>query len=260
MVGVGSAFIALGAWLAFVWWRKRDIPKTVWFLRIISICGVAAVLALWCGWIVTEVGRQPWIVQGYMRTADAVTPANGVWYSLVGRAARSTPALGTIAILVLRGWRGAGVRARPEATSGTPYAPPVETVEAGAMSKADIAAGILWFGATAYALFGGADFGGGFWDLLAGGAEKGERPRALIQRSLTPVWEANHVWLIFILVVLWTAFPEGLRGDHDDPLHSAGAGRAWGSSCAAPVSPSARRSRAWPGGGLPAPPSPSPRC
>ncbi len=75
------------------------------------------------------------------------------------------------------------------------------------MTRADIAAGILWVGATFYALFGGADFGGGFWDLVAGGAEKGERPRALIQRSLTPVWEANHVWLIFILVVLWTAFP-----------------------------------------------------
>jgi cytochrome bd ubiquinol oxidase subunit II len=75
------------------------------------------------------------------------------------------------------------------------------------VSRADVAAGILWVGATFYALFGGADFGGGLWDLIAGGAERGERPRALIQRSLTPVWEANHVWLIFILVVLWTAFP-----------------------------------------------------
>jgi len=75
------------------------------------------------------------------------------------------------------------------------------------MSKADAAAAILWVGATFYALFGGADFGGGFWDLIAGGPERGERPRALIQRSLTPVWEANHVWLIFVLVVLWTAFP-----------------------------------------------------
>jgi cytochrome d ubiquinol oxidase subunit II len=75
------------------------------------------------------------------------------------------------------------------------------------VSKADVAAAILWVGATFYALFGGADFGGGFWDLIAGDANKGERPRALIQRSLTPVWEANHVWLIFILVVLWTAFP-----------------------------------------------------
>jgi cytochrome d ubiquinol oxidase subunit II len=66
---------------------------------------------------------------------------------------------------------------------------------------------ILWTGATFYAVFGGADFGGGFWDLFAGNAEKGDRPRTAIQRSLTPVWEANHVWLIFILVVLWTAFP-----------------------------------------------------
>ncbi|HEV7562110.1 MAG TPA: cytochrome d ubiquinol oxidase subunit II [Solirubrobacterales bacterium] len=75
------------------------------------------------------------------------------------------------------------------------------------MSKADAAAAILWVGVTFYALFGGADFGGGFWDLVAGDAEKGERPRALIERSLTPVWEANHVWLIFVLVILWTAFP-----------------------------------------------------
>jgi cytochrome d ubiquinol oxidase subunit II len=67
---------------------------------------------------------------------------------------------------------------------------------------------ILWIGATLYALFGGADFGGGMWDLIAGDARRGERPRWLIERSLTPVWEANHVWLIFILVVLWTAFPE----------------------------------------------------
>ena len=76
------------------------------------------------------------------------------------------------------------------------------------MSKADAAAAILWIGATLYAVFGGADFGGGLWDLVAGDAERGERPRARIQHSLTPVWEANHVWLIFILVVLWTAFPE----------------------------------------------------
>ncbi|HEX3242635.1 MAG TPA: cytochrome d ubiquinol oxidase subunit II [Solirubrobacterales bacterium] len=76
------------------------------------------------------------------------------------------------------------------------------------MTKADVAAVILLIGATLYALFGGADFGGGLWDLIAGDAERGERPRERIQRSLTPVWEANHVWLIFILVVLWTSFPE----------------------------------------------------
>jgi cytochrome bd ubiquinol oxidase subunit II len=59
----------------------------------------------------------------------------------------------------------------------------------------------------AYALFGGADFGGGIWDLLAGNAERGAAPRELIDESITPVWEGNHVWLVFILVLTWTAFP-----------------------------------------------------
>jgi len=68
-------------------------------------------------------------------------------------------------------------------------------------------AAILVVVMTAYALFGGADFGGGIWDLLAGSTEHGAAPRKLIDESITPVWEANHVWLVFILVLLWTAFP-----------------------------------------------------
>ena len=70
----------------------------------------------------------------------------------------------------------------------------------------DVVAVILMVGITAYALFGGADFGAGFWDLFAGGDHRGARPRAVVQHSIGPVWEANHVWLIFCLVVLWTAF------------------------------------------------------
>jgi cytochrome d ubiquinol oxidase subunit II len=62
-------------------------------------------------------------------------------------------------------------------------------------------------GLTAYSVLGGADFGGGFWDLTAGGAERGGRVRGMVQRSMGPVWEANHVWLIFVLVVMWTCFP-----------------------------------------------------
>ena len=77
----------LGAWLAFVWWRRRDIPRTPWFLRAVAISGAGAILALWCGWIVTEVGRQPWIVQGYMRTSEAVTRRTGIWFSFARRAA-----------------------------------------------------------------------------------------------------------------------------------------------------------------------------
>src|SRR5438067_9199273 len=71
----------------------------------------------------------------------------------------------------------------------------------------DVAAVILFVGVTAYAVFGGADFGAGFSDPIAGGAARGERPRALVDHSIGPVWEANHVWLVFCLVVLWTAFP-----------------------------------------------------
>jgi cytochrome bd ubiquinol oxidase subunit II len=70
------------------------------------------------------------------------------------------------------------------------------------------AAVVLFVGVTAYAIFGGADFGAGFWDLTAGGTERGARPREVIDHSIAPVWEANHVWLIFTFVVLWTCFPE----------------------------------------------------
>src|ERR1700693_636060 len=71
-----------------------------------------------------------------------------------------------------------------------------------------VVAVMLMFLITAYALFGGADFGAGFWDLIAGGAARGKRPRAIIQHAVAPVWEANHMWLVFSLVVLWTGFPE----------------------------------------------------
>ena len=76
------------------------------------------------------------------------------------------------------------------------------------MSSADAVAAVLWVGVTLYAAFGGADFGSGFWALVAGGGERGRRVRALVDWAIGPVWEANHVWLIFMLVTLWTAFPE----------------------------------------------------
>ena len=74
------------------------------------------------------------------------------------------------------------------------------------MSSADAVAGVLWVGVTVYAVFGGADFGAGFWSLVAGGGDRGRRARELIDWAIGPVWEANHVWLIFVLVVLWTGF------------------------------------------------------
>jgi cytochrome bd ubiquinol oxidase subunit II len=72
----------------------------------------------------------------------------------------------------------------------------------------ELAAALMLIGVAAYVVLGGADFGAGFWDLTAGGAERGAPLRAMIKRGMSPVWEANHVWLIFVLVVMWTAFPE----------------------------------------------------
>jgi cytochrome d ubiquinol oxidase subunit II len=72
----------------------------------------------------------------------------------------------------------------------------------------DLTAGVALLALTAYVVLGGADFGAGFWDLTAGGAQRGAPVRAMIKRAMSPVWEANHVWLIFLLVVLWTGFPE----------------------------------------------------
>lgn len=75
------------------------------------------------------------------------------------------------------------------------------------MNVADVAAALLFIGVVAYAILGGADFGSGVWDLLAGDARQGAHLRAQIDRSIGPVWEANHVWLVYVLVFLWTGFP-----------------------------------------------------
>jgi cytochrome d ubiquinol oxidase subunit II len=72
---------------------------------------------------------------------------------------------------------------------------------------ANLALVAMWVGLTCYALFAGADFGAGAWDLLAGGADRGAAQRRLIEHSIGPVWEANHVWLIFVIVLMWTCFP-----------------------------------------------------
>ena len=75
------------------------------------------------------------------------------------------------------------------------------------MSLAVAVAAAMFVGVLAYALFGGADFGSGYFDLTAGGSARGAELRTLIDHSIGPVWEANHVWLIFVLVTWWTAFP-----------------------------------------------------
>lgn len=128
MVGIGTALLLLGLWLGFSWWRRREMPATPWFLRAVAVSGAGAILALWLGWIVTEVGRQPWIVQGYMRTSEAVTGAQGIWgaFALV---LVLYAAIGTGAVLVLRAmsrrWREEGEEHEAE----TPYAPSAKVAD-----------------------------------------------------------------------------------------------------------------------------------
>src|SRR5258707_5889604 len=74
------------------------------------------------------------------------------------------------------------------------------------MSSAELIAGILWLALTAYAVLAGADFGGGVWDLFAGGPRAAGQRHAVAE-AMGPVWEANHVWLIFMITGLFTAFP-----------------------------------------------------
>jgi hypothetical protein len=241
MVGIGTALLALAGWLGFIWWRRRDIPRTLWFLRAVAVSGVGAIVALWCGWIVTEVGRQPWIVQGYMRTSEAVTEAEGIWFAFAGVLVLYA-GLGVGAVLVLRAmsrrWREEGEGDEAEAPYGPRCAKRGRSDEPSGCRRGDS----LDRGDALRGLRRGR-LRRRLWDLLAGCAERGERPRARIQRSLDPVWEANHVWLIFILVVLWTAFPRpSARSCRRSTCRSPWPPSA--SSCAVPASPSASRSAA----------------
>jgi cytochrome d ubiquinol oxidase subunit I len=128
MVGICTALIGLGLWFGFVWWRRRDIPRTKWFLRAVAVSGVAGIVALECGWIVTEVGRQPWIVYEIMRTKDAVTGASGIWvtFSLV---LVLYTLLGVATVIVLRSLARRWREAEPE-PARLPYSPPEEAAAA----------------------------------------------------------------------------------------------------------------------------------
>jgi cytochrome d ubiquinol oxidase subunit I len=78
MIAIGTFLAALGTFFIFVWLRKRRLPHSKWFFRALLAAGPLSVVALIAGWITTEVGRQPWIVYGVMRTEDAVTSADNL--------------------------------------------------------------------------------------------------------------------------------------------------------------------------------------
>ncbi len=124
MVGLGTLLLLLGLWALWTWWRRRRLPRPKLFWLCGAVSGVAAVAAMESGWVVTEVGRQPWVVYGLQTTAQAATTNGGVvttltlviiGYALLGAA--------TIAILLLlsRRWRRGGLD-----EVAVPYGPPGE--------------------------------------------------------------------------------------------------------------------------------------
>lgn len=124
MIGLGTALTILAAWFGVLWWRRRAaIPTSTWFLRAAVAAPVAAYLALESGWIVTEVGRQPWVVYEILRTRDAVTNASAalVWTSL-GAVIVLYGLLAVGSVLVIRAmtrrWRDGDL-----ADSAVPYGP-----------------------------------------------------------------------------------------------------------------------------------------
>ncbi len=129
MVGIGTSLVALMAWLAVSWRRRREPPTSPWFLRAVVVAGPAAVLAMEAGWVTTEVGRQPWIVHEVLRTRDAVTDAGWVWLSL-GILVVVYAAMTAGAVMVLRSMSRRW--AAGERDLEAPYGPSRPLAEAGA--------------------------------------------------------------------------------------------------------------------------------
>lgn len=205
MVAIGTALLGIAAWFGLVWWwRRRRLPRTAWFLRAVGVSGAAAVVAMEGGWVTTEVGRQPWIVYGLMRTEETVSPAGGLAWGLAAVTVVYSMLTFFTVVVLRRLARGRDTLAPQEEGATRAAGRGSDT-----MTLAYAVLGAAFVGLIAYSLFGGADFGGGIWDLLAGGTERGRAVRERVEHSIGPVWEANHVWLIFVLVVYGRGSPEG---------------------------------------------------
>ena len=171
-----------------------------------------SVVTMEAGWVVTEVGRQPWIVHDYMKVEEAATANTGVWITFLAVSAIYA-VLGVTTILVLRGmsrrWREQGEVDETDVPYG-PSDPGIVAGERGPVDEHD-QRDRRWScssGSPRTRCSAAPTSAPGSGTSSPAARTRGERPRALIDHSIGPVWEANHVWLIFCLVVLWTAFAE----------------------------------------------------
>ncbi|SEE66612.1 cytochrome ubiquinol oxidase subunit I [Jiangella alba] len=122
MVGLGTLLFLLSVWYGVVWAVRRRMPRSRWFLRAAAASGVLAVVTMEAGWVVTEVGRQPWIVYGHMKVEDAATGNTGVWILFVAVVVLYT-ALGVTTVLVLRGMSRRWRRGDGGSDDEAPYGP-----------------------------------------------------------------------------------------------------------------------------------------
>ena len=123
MVGLGTLLLLGGLWAAWTWWRRRRWPRPRLFWALGAVSGLAAIVAMECGWVVTEEGRQPWVVYGLQTTTQAATTNGGVLASLsVVIVVYGAIGAATIAILLMlaRRWR----RDDPGDDAPVPYGPP----------------------------------------------------------------------------------------------------------------------------------------
>ena len=122
MVGLGSLLFLLTLWYWGSWIFRRDLPRSRWFLRCAAVSGVLAVVTMEAGWVVSEVGRQPWIVYNRMRVEDAATGNTGIWVMSVV-VALVYVALGAATILTLRAMSRRARGALPFDEAEAPYGP-----------------------------------------------------------------------------------------------------------------------------------------
>jgi len=122
MVGLGTLLFLLSVWYAASWVFRRRMPTSRWFLRAAACTGVLSVITLEAGWVVTEVGRQPWIVYNMMKVEDAATANTGVWIMFLSVLVLYA-ALGVTTIVVLRSMSKRFRRAGGFVDHDTPYGP-----------------------------------------------------------------------------------------------------------------------------------------
>ena len=215
MLAIGFFMIAAALFGAFLWWRGT-LFETRWYLRVMAQCWWIGFVAVIAGWVVTESGRQPWIVHGMLRTADAISPVPGA--SIAGTLALFVLAYGIVFSfgiyyinrLIAQGPQGRGSRSPGIVPAGRfrrPQDAAREALQKGGTSMEwylpVIWAALIGTAVAMYVILDGFDLGIGI--LFPFARNEGERDQMM--RSIAPFWDGNETWLVLGGAGLLVAFP-----------------------------------------------------